>query len=51
MHKKVDGDGGKGLVNISRLPKSVWPNLPYEGIYFDAKEKSTPFILQPNQAL
>lgn len=30
----------KGLVNISRLPKSVWPNLRYVRIYFNAKKRN-----------
>lgn len=51
MHKEVDADGagGKGLVNISRLPKSAWPNLLYERIYFSVKKIL--FILQPSQTL
>lgn len=48
MHKKVDGDHDEGWVNISRLSLSVWPNLPYERIYFDMK---IPLIPQPSETL
>lgn len=44
MTQCIKKGGWRGLVNISLLPKSVWPNLQNERIYFDAKKKEKSYL-------